>query len=132
MARESDGLGGGAGGGEPFALPDPEKEQVKAHITDLMLCAPPRVRAQLSEALSIISAHDFPARWQGLLPHLIEKLSTDDMQLMNGVLTTADSIYQRYRRVPVSVCCVWVGGVGVVCDGRGRGGGRQGLVFGGR
>lgn len=40
------------------------QDQIKAHITDLMLSAPPRVRAQLSEALSIISSHDFPAKWQ--------------------------------------------------------------------
>lgn len=73
------------------------QEQIKALIVDLMLSAPPRVRAQLSEGLSIISSHDFPARWQTLLPLLIEKLKTEDMQLANGVLSTADSIYQRYR-----------------------------------
>lgn len=50
------------------------QDQVKAHITDLMLSTPPRVRAQLSEALSIISSHDFPARWPSLLPHLVEKV----------------------------------------------------------
>lgn len=83
--------GGGA------AVGDGEKEQVKAHITDLMLSAPPKVRAQLSEALTIISAHDFPQRWQSLLPQLLEKLASDDPQLLNGVLSTADSIYRRYR-----------------------------------
>lgn len=62
-----------------------------------MLSAPPRVRAQLSEALSLISAHDFPARWPSLLPHLVDKLASPDPQLVNGVLSTADSIYQRYR-----------------------------------
>ena len=94
VAREGEGLGAAP----PFALPDPEKEQIKAHITDLMLSAPPRVRAQLSEALSIISGHDFPARWQSLLPQLIERLGSDDLQLVNGVLSTADSIYHRYRQ----------------------------------
>ena len=73
------------------------QERVKTHITDLMLSAPPRVRAQLSEALSIISSHDFPARWQTLLPHLVDKMASPDQQLVNGVLSTADSIYQRYR-----------------------------------
>ena len=82
----------------PSAHPPPGvQEEIKTHITDLMLSAQPRVRAQLSEALSIISSHDFPARWQGLLPHLIAKLGTEDMQLANGVLSTADSIFQRYR-----------------------------------
>ena len=108
-AREGDGLGAAP----PFALPDPEKEQIKAHITDLMLSAPPRVRAQLSEALSIISGHDFPARWQALLPQLIERLGSEDLQLVNGVLSTADSIYQRYRQASEA-------------EGRGGGGSRWG------
>lgn len=73
------------------------QEQIKSLIVDLMLSAPQRVRSQLSEALSIISSHDFPAKWHTLLPLLIDKLRTDDMQLVNGVLSTADSIYQRYR-----------------------------------
>lgn len=94
VAKESDGLSAGVA-----AIPDAEKDAIKAHITDLMLRAPPRVRAQLSEALSIVSSHDFPARWQGLLPHLVQKLAAgaDDPPLANGVLSTADSIYQRYR-----------------------------------
>eukprot|EP00887_Chlorella_sp_A99_P002133 scaffold21.g2133.t1 len=94
VAKESDGLSAGVA-----AIPDAEKDAIKAHITDLMLRAPPRVRAQLSEALSIVSSHEFPARWQGLLPHLVQKLAAgaDDPPLANGVLSTADSIYQRYR-----------------------------------
>jgi hypothetical protein len=40
------------------------QEQIKGLITSLMLSAPPPVRAQLSEALTIISGHDFPSRWQ--------------------------------------------------------------------
>jgi exportin-2 (importin alpha re-exporter) len=89
---EADGLGGAA-----FAIPEGEKDAIKAHIVDLMLSAPPRVRAQLSEGLSIMSLHDFPARWPGLLPHLVEKLGTADLGTLHGVLGTADSIYQRYR-----------------------------------
>jgi hypothetical protein len=85
------------------------QEQVKAHITDLMLSAPPRVRAQLSEALSIISSHDFPARWQTLLPHLVDKMASPDQQLVNGVLSTADSIYQRYRHVHSSLMAPLLG-----------------------
>ena len=40
------------------------QDLIKHLITSLMLSTPPRVRAQLSEALTIISAHDFPAKWQ--------------------------------------------------------------------
>lgn len=91
--REHDALDGTAA----IILRDDEKEQIKTHIIDLMLSAPPKVRAQLSEALTIISQHDFPRKWEGLLPQLIEKLSAEDPSVLNGVLTTADSIYQRYR-----------------------------------
>ncbi|KAA6426654.1 MAG: cellular apoptosis susceptibility chromosome segregation 1 [Trebouxia sp. A1-2] len=79
------------------ALPESEKEQIKGLITGLMLSTPPVVRAQLSEALSIISEHDFPTRWQGLLPQLIDRLKTGDAATINGVLETLNSIYKRYR-----------------------------------
>ena len=39
------------------------KGQVRNLIVSLMLSAPKLVQAQLSEALSIISAADFPDRW---------------------------------------------------------------------
>ena len=39
------------------------QDLIKQLITSLMLSAPPLVRAQLSEALSLISSHDFPAKW---------------------------------------------------------------------
>ena len=73
------------------------QEQIKELITGLMLSTPPVVRSQLSEALSIISEHDFPARWQGLLPQLIDRLKSGDVNTMNGVLETLNSIYKRYR-----------------------------------
>ncbi len=73
------------------------QEQIKGLITGLMLSTPPVVRAQLSEALSIISEHDFPTRWQGLLPQLIDRLKTGDAPTINGVLETLNSIYKRYR-----------------------------------
>ncbi len=43
-----------------------------------MLSTPPLVRAQLSEALSVISSHDFPRKWSTLLPELIERLKIGD------------------------------------------------------
>ena len=77
----------------PFWLQD----QIKSLITDLMLSTPLIVRAQLSEALSIISMHDFPNKWPDLLPRLIQKLQTGDPATINGVLHTLNSIYKRLR-----------------------------------
>lgn len=83
--------------GGPHTISKEEKDQIKAHITDLMLSTPPLVRAQLSEALTIISSFDFPKDWPTLLPQLIEKLKIEDESVLNGVLSTADAIYHRYR-----------------------------------
>ena len=44
----------------PYSVSDAEKDQVRGLIVGLMLSAPRLVQAQLSEALSIISAADFP------------------------------------------------------------------------
>jgi len=79
------------------AVPDREKEQVKGAVVALMLSSPPLVRAQLSEALSLIADCDFPARWQALLPELIGKLGGGDYAVVNPVLATADAIFGRYR-----------------------------------
>lgn len=49
--------------------------QIKQLLTGLMLNTPPLVRAQLSEALTLISGHDFPAAWPQLLPELVERLA---------------------------------------------------------
>ncbi|GBG00626.1 exportin, partial [Raphidocelis subcapitata] len=78
-------------------VPDAEKEQIRQLLTGLMLSTPPLVRAQLSEALAIISGHDFPMRWPGLLPELVARLQTDDLGVVNGVAATANSIFKRYR-----------------------------------
>ena len=63
-----------------------------AHAVDA-----PLARAQLSEALSVISGHDFPARWPELLPELIRRLGSGTPAEVAGVLETANSIYKRYR-----------------------------------
>ena len=57
-------------------------------------------RPQLSEALSFISKTDFPDRWPSLLPELVTKLRTPDMGVINGVLETASSIFERFRDSP--------------------------------
>ncbi|KAJ1378678.1 Importin-beta, N-terminal domain [Sesbania bispinosa] len=45
---------------EETPILQPEKEQIKTLIVPLMLSATPKIQAQLSEALAVISNHDFP------------------------------------------------------------------------
>jgi exportin-2 (importin alpha re-exporter) len=58
-----------------FIAPFPLQDQIKQLLTGLMLSTPQLIRAQLSEALTIISSHDFPANWPQLLPELVERLN---------------------------------------------------------
>ncbi|XP_073388000.1 exportin-2 [Physcomitrium patens] len=80
------------------AIQDPEKEQIKGAIVKLMLSTPPKIQSQLSEALAIMSQHDYPRKWQSLLPELVNSLSTaSDYTVINGILQTANSIFKRFR-----------------------------------
>eukprot|EP00897_Mesotaenium_endlicherianum_P004221 jgi/Mesen1/3827/ME000207S02837 len=60
---------------EPDAPGAPVALQIKGHIVELMLSSSPRIQAQISEALAIVSSFDFPERWQTLLPELVSRLA---------------------------------------------------------
>ena len=76
-----------------------DKETIKTHVVELMCTAPQDVQTQLSEAVSLISKHDFPAKWEGLLPQLVQKLAGQDILIVKGVMLTANSIMKRFRYV---------------------------------
>lgn len=85
----------------PYCVAPEEKAQVRGLVVNLMLSAPKLVQAQLSEALSIISAADFPDKWPELLPELISRMGAPgarDFAAVVGVLTTANTIFKRYRQ----------------------------------
>ncbi|GIL79702.1 hypothetical protein Vretimale_12351 [Volvox reticuliferus] len=88
------------GGAQP--LPDPEKVQIKQLLVSITLSTPQRVSAQLSEALSIICAYDFPAKWPELLPELVSKLVTDDLSVVRGVFQIVNNVFKRFRGQPSS------------------------------
>lgn len=62
-----------------------------------MLKAPASIQKQLSDAISIIGKHDFPRKWPQLIDEMVEKFSTGDFYVINGVLHTAHSLFKRYR-----------------------------------
>lgn len=78
-----------------------DKEAVKAGLLGLMVSVPELVRRQLSEALSMVSAHDFPEAWPGLLPELVAQLggaaSSRSFSLLRALLHTAHAMFKGYR-----------------------------------
>lgn len=83
-----------------MVVPETERQAIKANLVNLMSSVPPLVQRQLSESLSFISKSDFPERWPTLLPELVAKLAAGDMVVINGVLETASSIFERFRDAP--------------------------------
>ena len=81
----------------PQAMAEAEKDQIKGVLVGLMLSQPPRVAAQLGEALSLVAACDFPDRWPQLLPELVSKLASLEPAVVNGVLSCTDAIVYRFR-----------------------------------
>lgn len=66
-----------------------------------MLSATNKIQSQLSEALAIIGNHDFPKSWPSLLPELVASLQkgsqSSDYASINGILSTANSIFKKFR-----------------------------------
>ncbi|ORZ08644.1 importin, partial [Absidia repens] len=68
---------------------------IKNEIVQLMISTPERTQLQISDALSIIAAEDFPEQWENLMPELTSKLSDTDYKTNNGILQTAHSIFKK-------------------------------------
>lgn len=79
------------------AIHEEDRERVKQLIVNLMLKSPPNIQRQLSDAVSIIGKSDFPQNWPKLLDEMIAYFATGDFHVINGVLQTANSLFQRYR-----------------------------------
>ncbi|XP_076957466.1 exportin-2-like [Bidens hawaiensis] len=82
-------------------ITDSEKVQIKNLIVPVMLSSTPKIQAQVSEALAVIGNHDFPKLWPELLPQLKSSLETalnaNDIVSVNGILTTVNSLFKKFR-----------------------------------
>ena len=81
------------------AIAQADRDGVKGALVGLMCHLPSNEQKQLSEALSTIAKYDFPDRWPALLPSLVAQLGTGDLAIINGVLSTANAIFKRFRWV---------------------------------
>jgi len=80
----------------PDRIHQADRDQVKTLIVDLMLKSPSGIQKQLSQAIALIGAQDFPAKWQNLVTDMVQRFKTGDFHLINGVLQTAHSIFEKY------------------------------------
>jgi exportin-2 (importin alpha re-exporter) len=61
-----------------------------------MLKSPPLIQKQLSNAIALIGHADFPMQWPNLINDMVAKFQTGDFHIINGVLQTAASIFEKY------------------------------------
>jgi exportin-2 (importin alpha re-exporter) len=76
-----------------------DRETVKNHLVELMCTVPPQIQAQISETISLVAEVDYPEKWTNLLPDLVNRMKSPDLAVVNGVLSTANSIFKRFRYV---------------------------------
>lgn len=80
-------------------IPMADRESIKTHLVELMCSTPSEVQRQLAEAVTIISSHDFPHNWGSLLPHLVQKINTQEIHVLHGAMLTTNSILKCFRNV---------------------------------
>lgn len=65
-----------------------------------MCAVPVLVQRQIADALTVISKREFPAAWPGLLPDIVARLGSPDINVVIGLLETAAAIFERFRTAP--------------------------------
>jgi exportin-2 (importin alpha re-exporter) len=74
-----------------------DRNTIKSHLVELMCTVPPAIQSQCSESITLIAVRDFPDQWENLMPELVQKFTSTDPAVVNGVLRTANSIFKRFR-----------------------------------
>eukprot|EP00501_MAST-03F_sp_TOSAG23-6_P000301 GSMAST32.ASY1.ANO1.308.1 assembled CDS len=85
---------------ENSPIVDADRNVIKTILVNLMCHVPQIIQRQLSASITIISKTDFPDKWNSLLPELVSKFNTQDFNVINAVLETANAICKRFRNVP--------------------------------
>ncbi|KAK1926751.1 putative importin-alpha export receptor [Papiliotrema laurentii] len=78
-----------------------DKDAIKANLVPIMInLSKPQtglLQAQIGEGLATVASYDFPDQWSSLVDDLVGSLTAEDFVVNNGVLSTAHSIFKRWR-----------------------------------
>jgi exportin-2 (importin alpha re-exporter) len=89
-------------GTDGIVISPEDRNTIKSHLVQLMCTVSFQIQAQISEAISLVAAVDYPDNWQNLLPELIQQFNSTDPNVVVGVLKTANSLFKRFRYVQKS------------------------------
>ena len=82
-----------------IVISEGDRQTIKTHLVELMCTVPPKIQAQCSESIALIAKTDYPKKWTNLLPELVSKFNSPSLDVVNGVLQTADSLFKSFRYV---------------------------------
>ena len=69
-------------------------------MVDCMVRLPERMQQQFAEAIALIGRIDFSqGQWPELVPYMVQQFASGDFNIINGVLQTANSLFERYCSV---------------------------------
>ena len=81
----------------PDKIHPEDREMIKQNIVNVMLTSPSAVQKQMSTAIAQIGQQDFPNKWPNLMNDMVTRFQqTGDFNMINGVLQTAFSIFEKY------------------------------------
>jgi exportin-2 (importin alpha re-exporter) len=86
-------------GTDGIVISPQDRNTIKSHLVELMCTVPHQIQAQISESIALIAAVDYPKNWDDLLPKLVQQFNSTDLNVLNGVLKTANSIFKSFRYV---------------------------------
>lgn len=78
-------------------LPHSDRDFVRAQIVPALVNAPPRICAQLTEALKRIISADFPLRFPFLVDHIITRLASNDPAAVHASLVALRALAKVYE-----------------------------------
>ncbi|CAL5220954.1 g3058 [Coccomyxa viridis] len=81
----------------PSPIPDSDKAAVRDNLLEGVMRAPPLVRTQLGESIKAIASKDFPEHWPGLLPAVLQNLSSQDHGRLYGALFALRILARKYE-----------------------------------
>ena len=74
-----------------------DRAAIKELLPKLMLEVPGPLQKQLSMAIVTIGEGCLEQAWPSLIPFFVQQFGTGDFGKINGVLRTADPLFERYR-----------------------------------
>lgn len=65
-------------------IAEQDRAEIKNQIVQLMITVPEKLQLQISDALALIAASDFPEKWDNLLPVSVDISSAENVYSHNS------------------------------------------------